>query len=99
MPSKSDKQHNFMEMVAHDPEAAKRVDVPVEVGKEFVAADKAEGTVGETKDVKPSGSRTGAHNFKSPPATGAHGFGHSASQKQGHHRVSGTPGAHRIGKK
>ena len=40
MPSKSAKQHRFMEMVAHDPEAAKRVGVPQSVGKEYVAADK-----------------------------------------------------------
>ena len=41
MPSKSAKQHRFMEMVAHDPAAAKRVGVSQSVGKEFVAADHA----------------------------------------------------------
>lgn len=40
MPSVSGKQHRFMEMVAHDPAAAKRVGVPQSVGKEFAAADK-----------------------------------------------------------
>ena len=40
MPSSSLKQHKFMEMVAHNPEAAKRVGVPQSVGKDFVAADK-----------------------------------------------------------
>ena len=40
MPSVSRKQHNLMEMVAHDPAAAKRVGIPQRVGKEFVAADK-----------------------------------------------------------
>lgn len=40
MPSTSAKQHRFMEMVAHDPAAAKRVDVPQSVGRDFVAADK-----------------------------------------------------------
>ena len=40
MPSKSGKQHRFMEMVAHNPAAAKRVGVPQSVGKEFAAADK-----------------------------------------------------------
>jgi hypothetical protein len=39
----SRRQHNFMEMVAHNPAAAKRVGVPQRVGKEFVAADKAAG--------------------------------------------------------
>ena len=41
MPSKSAKQHRFMEMVAHDPAAAKRVGVPQNVGQDFVAADHA----------------------------------------------------------
>ena len=40
MPSESRRQHNFMEMVAHDPEAAKRVGVPQTVGKDFAEADK-----------------------------------------------------------
>ena len=40
MPSKSRAQHNLMEMVAHDPEAAKRVGIPQSVGKEYVKADK-----------------------------------------------------------
>ena len=39
MPSTSKKQHNFMEMVAHDPKAAKRVGVPQSVGKDFAMAD------------------------------------------------------------
>lgn len=40
MPSVSEKQHNFMEMVAHDPGAAKRVGVKKKVGEEFAKADK-----------------------------------------------------------
>lgn len=40
MPSTSARQHRFMEMVAHDARAAKRVGVPQSVGKDFVAADK-----------------------------------------------------------
>lgn len=39
MPSKSGKQHRFMEMVAHNPAAAKRAGVPQSVGREFVMAD------------------------------------------------------------
>jgi hypothetical protein len=46
MPSTSNRQHNFMEMVAHDPAAAKRVGVPQSVGQDFVKADMA-------KPVKP----------------------------------------------
>ena len=40
MPSVSKRQHNFMEMVAHDPAAAKRVGVAQSVGKDFSEADK-----------------------------------------------------------
>jgi hypothetical protein len=40
MPSKSKKQHNLMEAVAHDPGFAKKAGVPQSVGKDFAAADK-----------------------------------------------------------
>lgn len=40
MPSKSKAQHNLMEMVAHNPAAAKRVGIPQSVGRDFVNADK-----------------------------------------------------------
>ena len=40
MPSKSKKQHNLMEAVAHNPAFAKKVGIPQSVGKEFAAADK-----------------------------------------------------------
>lgn len=40
MPSKNLKQHNLMEMVAHDPVAAKRLGIPQSVGQDFVQADK-----------------------------------------------------------
>ena len=40
MPSKSQKQHNLMAMVANDPKAAKRVGIPQSVGQEFMKADK-----------------------------------------------------------
>ena len=40
MPSQSAKQHRFMEMVAHNPDATKRVGVPQSGGQEFIDADK-----------------------------------------------------------
>lgn len=40
MPSRSAKQHRLMAAVAHSPEFAKKVGIPVSVGKEFVRADK-----------------------------------------------------------
>lgn len=39
MPSTSPKQRTFMRAVAHNPEFAKKVDVPQSVGKEFASAD------------------------------------------------------------
>lgn len=43
MASTSGKQHRFMEMVAHDPKAAKRVGVPQSVGEDFAKADEGKG--------------------------------------------------------
>jgi len=43
MPSKTEKQHRFMQAIAHNKAFAKKVDVPQTVGKEFVAADKKRG--------------------------------------------------------
>jgi hypothetical protein len=40
MPSTSKKQHNFMAAIANSPSFAKKVGVPMSVGKEFVTADK-----------------------------------------------------------
>jgi hypothetical protein len=40
MPSKSKKQHDFMNAIAHSPAFAKKVGVPQSVGKEFSNADK-----------------------------------------------------------
>jgi hypothetical protein len=40
MPSKSKKQHNFMEAIAHSEKFAKKVGVPMSVGKDFAKADK-----------------------------------------------------------
>lgn len=41
MPSKSAKQHRFMEAIAHSPKFAKKVGVSQKVGKDFAKADKA----------------------------------------------------------
>jgi hypothetical protein len=40
MPSVSKKQHNFMAAIAHSPSFAKKVGVPMSVGKDFAKADK-----------------------------------------------------------
>jgi hypothetical protein len=41
MPSKSPAQARLMRAVAHNPAFAKKVGVPMSVGKEFTAADQA----------------------------------------------------------
>ena len=46
MPSKSKKQHNFMQAVAHSLSFAKKVGVPQSVGREYAREDK------EDKDEK-----------------------------------------------
>jgi len=40
MPSKSQAQHNFMEMIAHNPAMANKKGVPQSVGRDFEKADK-----------------------------------------------------------
>lgn len=42
MPSKSVKQHNLMEAVAHDPGFAARAHIPQSVGQDFAKADKSD---------------------------------------------------------
>lgn len=39
------------------------------------------------------------HTFRHPSVKGAHGWGHVAKEKHGHHRLSGHVGAHMIGKR
>ena len=53
MPSVSKKQHNLMEMVAHNKAAAKRLGIPQSVGKEFAKADKGK-TFSRGGDMKES---------------------------------------------
>jgi len=43
MPSKSQAQHNLMAMVAHNPAMARKLHISADVGREFIAADKASG--------------------------------------------------------
>lgn len=50
MPSKSNKQHNFMEAAAHNKEFAKKAGIKTSVAKEFVKADK--GKAQGNKDKK-----------------------------------------------
>jgi len=51
MPSTSDKQHRFMEAVAHSPDFAKKAGVPQSVGKDFAKADQAKKTQTVSKQL------------------------------------------------
>jgi len=53
MPSKTAKQHRFMEAIAHSPEFAKKAGVPQSVGREFSKADKGK-TFSKGGDMKES---------------------------------------------
>ena len=53
MPSTSEKQRRFMAAVAHDPEFAKRNDIPQSVAREFNQADKGK-KLAEALKRKPS---------------------------------------------
>lgn len=67
MPSTSERQHNFMEAVDHDPGFAKRVGVPQGVGEDFVQADeKKANEVGHKEHGLPSSGE--------PPQV-PHGYG------------------------
>lgn len=48
-PSKSEKQRKFMLAAAHNPEFAKKADIPQSVAQEFVEADKGKKTRSKTK--------------------------------------------------
>jgi hypothetical protein len=70
MPSTSKRQHNLMEMVAHDPAAAKRLGISQSVGREFVAADqRASATKHREPDADQRGGRSDndADDTRPPP--------------------------------
>ncbi len=52
MPSTSDKQHRFMEAVAHSSKFAKKAGVPQSVGKDFAAADDKAGITKKKKSTR-----------------------------------------------
>ena len=52
MPSKSRAQNRLMEAVAHDPDFAKKVDIPKSVGEDYAEADKGRDIKELPKHVK-----------------------------------------------
>lgn len=59
MPSKSKKQHDFFEAIAHSAEFAKEAGVPQSVGREFADADKGRNYSGPGRSGHSSGRATG----------------------------------------
>lgn len=55
MPSTSDKQARFMRAAAHNPQFAKKADVPQKVAKEFVMADVGRKLGPAKPQAKPNG--------------------------------------------
>jgi len=66
MPSKSPAQARLMAAVAHDPAFAKKVGVPVSVGKEFNQADKGTGIRSPKKIKTPVRVRAPHVKVKTP---------------------------------
>ena len=103
MPSTSAKQHRFMEMVAHDPAAAKRTGVPQSVARDFVAADRAKASAGPHKepDADQRGGRSDmdADDTRHPPrhhSTHDEATRHPPRQ-HGTHDMPTKPGSRRAG--
>jgi hypothetical protein len=68
MPSTSQAQHRFMNIIAHSPQFAKKAGVKQSVGRDFIAADKKRGKkaigklsarVAPTRTIAASGSMGG----------------------------------------
>lgn len=75
MPSKSKKQHNLMEAVAHSPAFAKKVGISQSVGKDFANADKGKkfnkgGTIMATKKMAADSKKMGAVKTAAPSRDG-----------------------------
>ena len=88
MPSSSNKQHNFMEAVAHSPAFAKKVGVPQSVGKDFSNADKGRkfSKGGERKKMSKGGSAKPSAMGK-VVAGGKRPHGEHTIQQKGHTRA------------
>jgi hypothetical protein len=51
-----------MQAVAHSPEFAAKVDIPVSVGKDYFAADRKAGNVGKEADLPARAAQFKEHN-------------------------------------
>lgn len=62
-----------------------------------VAMHKSDGKGGAEHHKGSTMAHGSPYVFRAPPATNAHGYGHSGGQRKGHLRMSGHSGAHMIG--
>lgn len=87
MPSTTKKQHNFMQVVAHSPDFAKKVGVPQSVGMEFAKADRGrkfgKGGAMATKPMKAifAGKETKAEERAERKATGGSKTAYKRAEK------------------
>ena len=86
MPSKTAKQHRFMELIAHNPKAAKRLGVPQSVGKDFAEADKGKtfkkgGMPASINKPKTHHTDGGVPNYSLSKHVGLKGGGMAESKK------------------
>lgn len=97
MPSTSDKQHRFMEAIAHSPGFAKKAGVAQSVGKDFAKADDKAGITknpsGSPKSRDDHMARLAKHttqknvagDFGKHPSTVSRGV-----MRQGYNRIGGA---------
>ena len=81
MPSTSKAQHNFMAAIAHSPSFAKKVGVPMSVGKDFNNADKGK-TFKRGGDMATKGVNPFAKFEKSGKDVEVKGKGKEGSKKE-----------------
>lgn len=99
VPSKTRRQHMFMEAVSHNPAFAKKVGVPQSVGREFVQADKgrkfAEG--GQMKESKAMMAKEVAFMKKkgAPKAMLKHEMAEAKGMKRGGMAAGGLAAGHK----
>ena len=89
MPSKSAKQHRFMEAIAHSPSFAKKAGVPMSVGKDFATADKGKkfSKGGDMKKMNTGGMTMVNKGGKMVPDFAADGVGKMAKGGMAHKDV------------
>jgi len=102
MPSKTKAQHNLMALVAHDPDASKRLGIPQKVGKEFMQADKGRkfNQGGEMKESKAMmGKEIAFMKKKGAPKSMIKHEMAEAGMKKGGYASGGMPMVMKDGKK